>query len=177
MKNSIKKQTGLSLIEFIIALVLVLVIIVGWMRITSNGIQNNHFMVQMGDVDTLGRSKTQSVIDNLGNILPHLGTQTVAGSLSPGQLLPGYSDELNESGCLIKPDGDGVDCSEVSQLPQTQGHTLSDSRTPRFNRQWLIKENFPDQGNISVMVRIERLGPNPIIRMFKQVKIDTVVTK
>lgn len=174
MKKRMKKQAGLSIIEFIIALTLVLIVIVGWLRVTSNGIQNNYFVVQMGEVDTLGKSKAQAVIDNLTTIIPYLGTQTVAGSLIPNQLLPNYSDQLNESGCVIGVDG--VDCSEVSKLPQTEGHKLSDSRVPRFTRQWVIKENFPDQGNISVMVRLERLGPNPIVRMFKETKADGVIS-
>ena len=177
MAKTLDKQAGVSLVEYIIALTLVVIVIVGWLRLTSYGIQNNHFVVQLGEMDTLARGKVHAIIDNLAVIVPHLATQTGSGSLNPGELLPGYSDQLNQSGCLIGADGEPVDCTEVSQLLQTKGHTLSDSRVPRFTRQWLISTNYPDQNNITVTLHIKRLGTNPIVRLSKETKIDGIVSK
>ena len=176
MKQARTKQKGISVIEYIIALTVLLIVVVGWLGVASTGVKNNHFVIEVGDLDILGQRKANELIKQLPVVL----SQVPKGNTSVGSLidlLPSYSEQLNDSGCVIKTDGDGaangVDCTAIAD--EALGQTFSDSRVPHFTQQWMIVTNYPDQGNVTVAVKLVRLGSNPITRVVRQTKVDGIV--
>lgn len=174
-KNS-HRQKGISIIEYLIALTILSLVVVGAFGLASTGVKNNHFVIEVGDLDILGERKANELIKQLPVILTQMPKQTSSvGSLT--ELLPLYSEQLNDSGCVIRTNSDegaiGVDCTAIAD--QAVGQTLSASRVPTFTRQWLILTNYPDQGNVTVVVKLVRLGINPITRIARQTKVDGII--
>lgn len=103
--NSNKKgfnNKGFSLLELVIVIILAGVLMAVTFNMTIGGVKNGELAEDLSDVSVLVSSKTTKLFNNLPAEMAKFGTnQTLAGSIDPTNLVPGYFDVLNQSGCVI----------------------------------------------------------------------------
>ncbi|MFY9224205.1 MAG: prepilin-type N-terminal cleavage/methylation domain-containing protein [Blastocatellia bacterium] len=93
---------GFSLLELVIVIILAGVLMAVTFNITIGGVKNGELAEDLSDVSVLVSSKTTKLFNNLPAEMTKFGTnQTLAGSIDPTNLVPGYFDVLNQSGCVI----------------------------------------------------------------------------
>src|SRR5262249_33770322 len=113
-----RREEGVSFVEFVIALAIVLIVVIGWLGLATAGVKNGSFTVKLGDVNDLASTKAAELIknaDELAKTIPKDRQQI--GSIAPAQAVEGFFDLLDEQG-----------------RPYS---TKSDSPA-RFSRQWMI---------------------------------------
>lgn len=97
-----RNKNGFSLLEFIIAIILVGLVITILFSITVTGVKNGRFVQRLADVRTLASQKATQLFNDIPNQVKNFPVgQTQAGSLDPNNPVNGYFDLLNDSGCLI----------------------------------------------------------------------------
>lgn len=111
-----KSSKGFSLLELVIVIVLAGVLMAVVFNMTIGGVKNGELAEDLSDVSVLISSKTSKIFNNLPAEMAKFGTnQTLAGSIDPTNLVLGYFDVLNQSGCVIggivitNPTDDGKD--------------------------------------------------------------------
>ena len=171
------RQAGFSLLEYIIALTILMIAFVAWLQLTATAVNNGRFVQKLADVKTLSSSKVMELSQRATAIVQSFSPgQSRVGSLEPDNLVSGYFDELNESGCIISRNPQGqlvLDCSNVSAPPSAGVNpTFSQSAVPKYLRQWMIVRDQPTIGDISVYVSVAYKEPYHITRLEKIVKTD-----
>lgn len=93
---------GLSLIECLIALILISMVLATLFTMTAAGVKNGRFVTKVADTRVLSERKAADVfkdIDKQLTLFP--AKETRLGSLDPSAPVSGYFDTLNQSGCLL----------------------------------------------------------------------------
>ncbi len=96
------KQQGFSLVEYMIAAILIAIMFAGVGKIMLSTINNGRFSQKLTDVNLLSLKKATDLYNdsvNQANLIPN--NQTQIGSIDPNNPVTGYFDLLNESGCLL----------------------------------------------------------------------------
>lgn len=167
-KSSKSNNLGLSILECIIAILLISIALVSWASLTARSLRNGTFTRRLVDTEFLGMSKGSELIQNVDKILKTLPLeQTTAGSIKPGELVPGYFEQLNEAGCLITEAG--IDCRNVT-LNNDLLPTLATAKIPRYTRQWSLVKDFPNNGDVSIYVLVVYRDNSEVLRTYKFVK-------
>src|SRR5205085_9628832 len=112
-------EAGISILEYIIALVLVMIALIAWLELTATGVKNGTFVKRLGDVESLSSSKAAELArqaNTLIKIIPN--GQRKIGSIAPNAQIDGYSDLLDGYGNVI---------------PESEQH----KKIVKFVRQWL----------------------------------------
>src|SRR5262249_3023426 len=153
-KTEMRNDAGTSLMEYIIALLLVATAFAAWLNLTATGVSNGTFTKRLGDVKDLASSKAAELAkqsDELVKAIPK--NQRFIGSIAPGEPMEGFFDELDESG-------------RTSPVER---------KTPvKFERQWIIGKDLPGKGEVTVFVSVaQKIGNRlSILRIAKAVKTD-----
>jgi prepilin-type N-terminal cleavage/methylation domain-containing protein len=93
---------GFSLLELVIVIILAGVLMAVTFNMTIGGVKNGELAEDLSDVSVLVSSKTSKLFNNLPAEMAKFSTnQKLAGSIDPTNLVPGYFDILNQSGCVI----------------------------------------------------------------------------
>lgn len=93
---------GFSLVEYMIAAILIGIMFGGLGKIMLTTINNGRFVQKFVDVNVLSLKKASELYNdsiNQVNLIPK--NQTQIGSINPNNPINGYFDLLNESGCLL----------------------------------------------------------------------------
>ncbi len=99
---NIKRNKGFSLIEYIIAFVLIGAVMATLFSITVGGLKNGRFVQKLADVKVLASQKATDLFNDIPNQLKNIPRgQTIGGSIDPNAPAIGYFDLLNESGCVV----------------------------------------------------------------------------
>lgn len=100
--SSIFNNKGLSLIECLIALILISMVLATLFTMTAAGVKNGRFVTKVADTRVLSEKKVADVFKNISNQLKLFAPkENQLGSLDPSTPMPGYFDVLNQSGCLL----------------------------------------------------------------------------
>lgn len=100
--SSIFNNKGLSLIECLIALILISMVLATLFTMTAAGVKNGRFVTKVADTRVLSEKKVADVFKNISNQLKLFAPkENQLGSLDPSTPVPGYFDVLNQSGCLL----------------------------------------------------------------------------
>jgi hypothetical protein len=149
-----RDEAGLTILEYIIALIIVMVAFVTWLSLTSTGVRNGVFVKKLADVKWLSSQKAAELSDKATVILKQIPqTEQKIGSIAPNKAEAGYFDLLDETGNLITDESGSIG-------------------TARYIRQWMIVKNFPVEGNISIYVSVSYKATNKVIRLAKVIKTD-----
>ena len=98
-----KFNKGFSLLEVVIAIILLIMIMAILVTITLGGIKNGVFAKHLADVTVLTSQKATDLFNSATFEIKSIPSkQNTIGSIDPSQPLAGYVDYLNESGCIIK---------------------------------------------------------------------------
>ena len=151
---------GFTIIECLIALVVVGIAIVAYLELVSTAVKNGTFTRRLDDVKSLASKKASELAkdaDSLAKLIPS-GKRSI-GTLAPAKLLPGYSQVLNES---FQPIAD-------------PGNVTS----PKFILQWMIIKDLPQKNEITVLVSCAYKYGNKlqIVRVAEAVKTDGIKTR
>lgn len=93
---------GLSLIECLIALILISMVLATLFTMTAAGVKNGRFVTKVADTRVLSEKKVADVFKDINNQLKLFAPkENQLGSLDPSTPMPGYFDVLNQSGCLL----------------------------------------------------------------------------
>jgi len=93
---------GFSLLELVIVIILAGVLMAVTFNMTIGGVKNGELAEDLSDVFVLVSSKTSKIFNNLpAEIAKFSANQKLVGSIDPTNLVPGYFDVLNQSGCVI----------------------------------------------------------------------------
>jgi prepilin-type N-terminal cleavage/methylation domain-containing protein len=169
----LREQRGFSMLEYIVALIIVGVGLVCWLDLCVTGVKNGAFVRKLDDIKWSSGSKAVELLkqaDTLAGQIP-LGQQTI-GSIAPAAPLPGFYDELNEAGWLIRAGTNGailIDPAGNQHQPKSASDTVV-----RFVRQWQVVRDLPNKGEISIYVSLVYLDSNQIMRIAKVVKTDGI---
>lgn len=99
---NIKRAKGFSLIEYIIAFVLIGVVMSTLFTMTVGGVKNGRFVQKLADVKVLASQKATDLYKDLPTQLKNIPlNQFVAGSIDPNNPAQGYFELLNDSGCIV----------------------------------------------------------------------------
>lgn len=100
--SSIFNNKGLSLIECLIALILISMVLATLFTMTAAGVRNGRFVTKVADTRVLSEKKVADVFKDISNQLKLFAPkENQLGSLDPSTPMPGYFDVLNQSGCLL----------------------------------------------------------------------------
>jgi len=102
--NNVKgfNNKGFSLLELVIVIILAGVLMAVTFNMTIGGVKNGELAEDLSDVSVLVSSKTSKLFNNLtAEMAKFSANQKLAGSIDPTNLVPGYFDILNQSGCVI----------------------------------------------------------------------------
>ncbi|KAF0249749.1 MAG: hypothetical protein FD167_852 [bacterium] len=98
-----KFNKGFSLIEVIIAVVLLIGVLSVVFTMTMGGIKATRTNQNIADLRTLSLQKVSELSNNLDNELKRIALgQTSIGSINPVISINGYFDVLNENGCIVQ---------------------------------------------------------------------------
>ena len=102
--NNVKgfNNKGFSLLELVIVIILAGVLMAVTFNMVVGGVKNGELAEDLSDVSVLVSSKTSKIFNNLpAEMAKFSANQKLAGSIDPTNLVPGYFDVLNQSGCVI----------------------------------------------------------------------------
>lgn len=101
--NNYKQQKGFSLLEMIIAIILLIALMSVAVSMTVGGVKSGKSNQVIADLRTLASQKNSEISNDLTNQLKQFTVgQTLAGSINPSQPTNGYFDLLNEFGCVVQ---------------------------------------------------------------------------
>ncbi|KAF0249609.1 MAG: SNF-related serine/threonine-protein kinase-like [bacterium] len=102
-KASKFNKKGFSLIEVIIAVVLLIGVLSVVLTMTMGGIKASRTSQNIADLRILSLQKVSELSNNLDNELKQIALgQTRIGSINPSTSVNGYFDILNENGCIVQ---------------------------------------------------------------------------
>ena len=192
------KTNGFSLIEVVIAIILLIGIMSVMVTLTLGGIKTGRTSQNIADLRILASDKLGEITNNLDAQLKLIpASQQSVGSINPFSAVGGYFDVLNENGCVIKSAIKGVDPIDPNEKEVKSGlgdlgdgggeisdnaidcskstfGKSSNSVTPRFRRQWVVVRNVPNKGDNTISVVIIDLVTNQIVRSQTLVKVEGV---
>jgi type II secretory pathway pseudopilin PulG len=156
IKRKVAGEAGFSLIEYIIAFVIVGIAIITWLGLTVTGVKNGTFVKKVADARMLATDKASDLIKQTDALVANIPNgQTSIGSIFPNAPMAGYYDMLDENGNPYDPN---------------QANSL-----PKYTRQWIVIKDLPDANEVTIFVSIV-YEKNTIARFAKAVKIDGVTT-
>ena len=102
-KQHKKRHKGFSLMELIVGIVLLTMVMGILLTITLGGVKNGKFTQTLADVTIITSQKSTEIFNSVTTQIKSIpnGSDHV-GSIDPNEPIIGYTDYLNESGCLIK---------------------------------------------------------------------------
>jgi hypothetical protein len=172
------KEAGFSLLEYIIALVLVMVAFVTWLQLTTTGVKNGRFVQKLADVKALSSNKATELGEQAETILQKFtANQTKLGSLEPNNpvINPALNccyEQLNYRGDLITIDPNTGKQVLITQNKQVITNPAPNELIAQFTRQWIIIKDEPTVGDVTIYVSVADKDPNQIVRVAKLVKTD-----
>src|ERR1044071_10418761 len=93
------KEAGLSSLEYIIALIIIMIAFVGWLNLTSTSIRNAGFVKKLADVNALASTKISQLDSQVNSLVAAIPSgQSQIGSLAPDAPINGYFEQLNQAG-------------------------------------------------------------------------------
>ncbi|MBI4852361.1 MAG: type II secretion system protein [Acidobacteria bacterium] len=99
---NVKKAKGFTLLEYIIAFVLVGAVMSTLFSLTIGGVKNGKFIQKLADVRVLASQKATELYNDLPKNLKNIPiSQTTGGSIDPNNPAQGYFDLVNDSGCVV----------------------------------------------------------------------------
>lgn len=155
--KKLKNQRGISIIEYIIALLIVTIGIVSWLELTTSAVQTGTHVEKLSITKDLAREKATELAKNANTLFAQV-PQTIdtLGSITPNAPIVNYSDYLDYQG---------------NTIPNNQS---SPSTTiPKFIRQWLLVRNEPNNNDFTIVVSVVYAENNRIVRIAKSVVSDT----
>lgn len=170
LKLAEKKIDGFTLIELVIALLIVGIGFVAWLGLASTTVNNGRYGQKLGDIRWAADTKAKVLVENIDSFLPLLTTQTQLGSIDPNNPIAGYYDELNENGFVIVTDN-----NHTYLIDQHGEKIVSPSKNemiPQYIRQWRITKNVPNVDEITVVATLTRKENNQTVRIAREIKID-----
>lgn len=176
MYKRVDNSKGFTVLELVIAAVVLVVALTAIVGVAVSSVKSANFSRHDIDSQNLLNHKASLLLTNLGSELKKFGVNvSQVGSVNPEQLVAGYYDVLNDSGCVILQSatdlGNNLDCSVANTSRPLQ------STTPTFRRQWTIRKDFPSQGDVTIAVTIICIQSNEIVRTLVQSKTDGISTK
>lgn len=187
-----RNNSGFTLLESIIAVVMGGIILTGAISLLVNTIKNGKFVEKTFDVKKVLNQKGSQLFNNTTDEVAKIGDSQFAGSINPSQPINGYYDLLNESGCIInktktslgeiggvKGDlGNGDTDDTTTTTPDCSlSATPSSSILPAFRRQWIVNKDFPNKNDISFSVIVIAIQTNQILMSTTITKSDGVSVK
>ncbi|MBL8150306.1 MAG: hypothetical protein JNN15_10315 [Blastocatellia bacterium] len=160
LKRFKRGESGFSAIEYVIALILVMVAFITWLELTVTAVKNGEFVGKIGDLRAISSEKASElakIADRIAMTIPR-GSQKI-GSVAPNPALPDFSDYLDEDGRQVN-----VDSTEAKLRV-------------KYLRQWMIVKDHPNTGDISVYVTVKNSEKNRVLRLTKIVKTDGISIK
>lgn len=172
-----KRQSnrGFTVLELLIAAVILAIALTAIVGVAVSSVKNASFSRHDIDSQNLLSNKSSLLLTNLTSELskfPKNATQV--GSIDPQQVVAGYYDLLNDSGCVIQSSKtliNNLDCSASTSPNPIQ------STTPKFRRQWAIKKDYPYTGDVTIGVTIIYIQSNEIVRTLVRSKTDGLTSK
>lgn len=147
-------EAGVTILEYIIALVIIMVAFIAWLELTATAVKNGSFVKRIGDVKGLASSKAADLAKRADELVKKIPkNQRRAGTVFPNRPIDGYFELLDASGAAI---------------PNAR-KALS-----YFERQWLVVKDLPAKGEVTVHVSVvyKEAGRTSIIRYADAVKTD-----
>jgi prepilin-type N-terminal cleavage/methylation domain-containing protein len=172
--DSSTDQAGFSLMEYLVALILIGIALVAFLELTATGVKNGVFAKRLGDVKSLATGKAAELARDADRVVNGFKKgQRIKGSLTPGNPADGCFE-------LLDGDGEVINGFKVEEAPieyidgkiKVIGEPKFRTPTARFVRQWMYVNDLPDKGEITVFVVVVSKDTNQIIRTAKAVKID-----
>lgn len=138
--NSYKKQNGFSLLEAIIAIILLIALMSVAVSMTVGGVKSGKSNQVIADLRTLASQKNSEVSNDLTNQLKRfVSGQTLAGSINPSSPVNGYFDVLNEFGCVVQK-------SSIFVEPPIKTDPTSPTESPTKSIKTPTREGLGDLG-------------------------------
>jgi hypothetical protein len=156
--SSKQRQAGLSALEYVIAVVIILVVFTAWLQLTSTAIQNGNFVKRLADVGNLASFKANELSANADAEVEKLLTAnlTTGGAIAPLTPVPGYFDEFDETGKPALSTGAGAAV---------------------FRRQWTVVRDKPNVGDVTFVVSVSYIGgAGKVLRLAKIINTESAIT-
>ncbi|MCS6884667.1 MAG: hypothetical protein RMM17_03245 [Acidobacteriota bacterium] len=154
MKLDSDFKHGFSLVEYLVALTLVMLAFVTWLRLSATAVQSGKFVSRLAGIGTLSQSKASEVIRGAGEAFSRFPTQVnKLGSIAPAPVLDGYYDLLDDRGQPVS----GIQAKSEA----------------KFLRQWMLVRDT-SAGEIKAFVSVVCLERRGIMRLARASKIEGV---
>ncbi len=166
----INKANGFTLLEAVIAIG-ILILVFGTLTILcTTSVKTAKFEEHLVNLNALVSQKTSNLFASISSeITKFPAGATQVGSLNADTPITGYYDLLNESGCIVSTtNGSNLDCSGTIVANPSR------NLTPKFRRQWTIRKDFPNSGDITIGVVVVYDQTNQIIKSLTTTKSDNV---
>ncbi len=153
------EENGFSTLEYVVALIIVMIAFVSWLSLLSTGVRNGTFVKRVADVNALSSSKATELIKQSETIIQAIPTgETTIGSIAPNPLIQGYFDYLDEFGKVL-----------VNNVPPDE-LGIRKRFNPKYTRQWQVFKDYPRVGDVSVLVSVFSNDTNKLVRLTKLVR-------
>jgi hypothetical protein len=143
-----RSENGLTLVECIIALIIIMVAVLGLFDLMVISVRNGEFIQRLADVQALSYGKATEVANDVNKVVATIPQgQTKIGSVAPSDPVVGFYDTLDRAGNVIETEG-----------------------VAKFTRQWMVVKDHPLQGEITVYCSVTYLDKHYITRLARVVK-------
>jgi hypothetical protein len=146
MKKS--NENGITLIECIIALIIIMVAVLGLFDLMITSVRNGEFIQRLADVQALSYGKATEIANDVNKVVATIPQgQTKIGSVAPDDPVVGFYDELDR-----------------------RGNVIEEGAVVKFTRQWMVVKDHPLQGDITVYCSVTYRDKHYITRLARVVK-------
>lgn len=157
-----RSQAGLSAIEYVIALIIVMIAFVGWLQLTPSTIKQGAFTKKLADVSLLCSAKSIELSPKAVDLVKSLPKGGSVGSIAPQSPINGFNDQLNNAGEII------------STLAGTQ--SANQDKVIVFKRQWMIVRDLPNDNDVTIFVSVSYNGSSgKVVKVTKKVNIEAII--
>jgi prepilin-type N-terminal cleavage/methylation domain-containing protein len=151
-----RDDNGLSLVEVMIAVVLVGIAFATWSQLAARSIKNGTFSKSLANTNSLCSEKALELAkrsDKFAQLIPK--TSTAVGSIAPSPVQEGFFEELDRNGEVI--------------TPQKKNNTIV-----AYIRQFMIMKDYPVKDAVIVYVSVKDKTSNQILRVATAIKPDGI---
>lgn len=162
----VNNQAGISTLEVAVALVILSIFFVGWLKLTAVAVRGTTYVQQLVDVGLLATSKGNELSKRAKSLVATLPPgQAQLGSMAPNTPVNGFFDLFSEQGKAL--------CSTDA----TGKPICPSANTATFIRQWVLVADSPNPNDVSIYVTVHRKGRTEVMRQIKIVKSEAVLVK